>query len=67
VPEPAEPLAAAAAPIAPEDAAQPNEGELPPGDPPTNGVPGPVADADDPALVVPLAEREPAGTRGRSR
>jgi hypothetical protein len=66
-PEPAEPMSASAAPIAPDEASEPAEVELPPGDPPTNGVPAPGAGADDPTLVVPLAEREPAGTRGRSR
>jgi diadenylate cyclase len=62
VPEPAEVASAPDAPISSDDAeatALPTDGSS------TNGVP--AADDADAATVVPREEREPAGTRGRSR
>jgi len=66
-PKPAEPPSASVEPVALDAAPGPATDEMDPADAPTNGVPAGVAGADDPKPVVPREEREPAGTRGRSR
>jgi diadenylate cyclase len=66
LPEPADPLAGSVEPVAPGDVAESPATEAQRGDEPTNGVP--ASDGRDGAPPPsPREEREPAGTRGRSR